>query len=376
MFPNGTGYKDSIEMPGSEILESVVPRTIVIGKSTIQRIPDIIQSLGLKQKIMILTGPHTRYVVGEEIYDEVTNQGMESEVIIVENATVEAANTYADLVKQYKPNVLICAGGGKNIDVGKYCLNNISNNVEMISVPTSTSHDGLASPFIFLNNPTETFIGECRPPIAVIADVEKILGHPDLVRYIAAGVGDTVGKITAIWDWRHAWRIKSEKFSRFVGGVLENADTLFQSQVSEALVDPEHAIQVVLKALLIAGVLMGTSNNVRVGYGSEHMFSAALAAQTPNADILHGERIALGAIMMAKLQGQNHEKIVNILKNVGCPTNIEDLKDDIPPEAIVTALHTAHETNSMYTVLGQSGLTKTAALNIAQTTGVLNKLHK
>ncbi|UCG90550.1 MAG: iron-containing alcohol dehydrogenase [Candidatus Heimdallarchaeota archaeon] len=363
-------------MPESEILESVVPRSIIIGKSTIKRIPDIIESLGLKQKIMILTGPRTRYVVGEEIYNVVTSQGMDCEVIIIENASLEAAKSYVDLAEQYKPNVIISAGGGKNIDVGKYCLKQISRKVEMISVPTSTSHDGLASPFIFLNDPTDKFIGECRPPIAVIADVEKILNHPDLVRYIAAGVGDTVGKITAIWDWRHAWRIKSEKFSRFVGGVLENADTLFQSQVSEALIDPEHAVQVVLKALLIAGVLMGTSNNIRVGYGSEHMFSAALDAQTSNADILHGERIALGAIMMAKLQGQNHEKLVNILKNAGCPTNIEDLKVDIPPEAIVAALHRAHKTNSMYTVLGQTGLTKEAALNIAQITGVISELHK
>jgi len=363
-------------MSGSEILESVVPRSIIIGKSTIHRIPDVIQSLGLKQKIMILTGPHTRFVVGEDIFNVLTNQGMNCEIVIVENASLEAAKSYVDLVEQYKPNVIIGAGGGKNIDVCKYCLNQISRKLEMISVPTTTSHDGLASPFIFLNDPTEKYIGECRPPIAVIADVEKILSHPDLIRFIAAGVGDTVGKITAIWDWRHAWRIKSEKFSRFVGGVLENAETLFQSQVSEALIDPEHAVQVVLKALLIAGVLMGTSNDIRVGYGSEHMFSAALAAQTPNADILHGERVALGAIMMAKLQGQNHRKIVNILKNVGCPTNVEDLNDKILPEAIVTALHTAHKTNSMYTVLGHSGLTKDAALNIAQITGVISELHK
>lgn len=370
MFPY---YKDCIEMPGSgsEILESVVPRSIIIGKSTIGRIPDVIQSLGLKQKIMVLTGPHTKHVVGEEIFDVVTNQGMDCEVIIIENSSLEAAKSYVDLLEQYKPNIIISAGGGKNIDVGKYCLTKISNNVEMISVPTATPHDGLASPFIFLNNPTEEFIGESRPPIAVIADVEKIMNHPDLVRYIHAGVGDTIGKITAIWDWQYAWRIKSEKYSRFVGGVLENADTLFQSQMSEALIDLEHSVQIVLKALLIAGVLMGTSNNIRVGYGSEHMFSAALHAETPDADILHGERIALGAVMMAKLQGQN-EQILSILKKVGCPTNISELNDNIPPQAIITALQRAHKMNSMYTVLGRSGLTEKAASRIAQISGVIN----
>ena len=107
-------------MTSSEILESVVPRSIIIGKSTISKIPDVIQSLGLKQKIMILTGPNTRHIVGEEIYDVVSNQGLDCEVIIIENSSLEAARTYVDLVKQYKPYVLICAGGGKNNDVGKY----------------------------------------------------------------------------------------------------------------------------------------------------------------------------------------------------------------------------------------------------------------
>ncbi|UCG02367.1 MAG: iron-containing alcohol dehydrogenase [Candidatus Heimdallarchaeota archaeon] len=358
-------------MSGSEILESVVPRSIIIGKSTIRRIPDVIQSLGLKQKVMVLTGPSTRHVVGEEIFEVVTNQEMDCEVIIIENSSLEAANSYVDLVQRYKPNIIISAGGGKNIDVGKFCLTKLTNNTEMISVPTATPHDGIASPFIFLDNPTEEFIGESRPPIAVIADVEKILNHPDIVRYIQAGVGDTVGKITAIWDWQYAWRIKSEKYSRFVGGVLENADTLFQSQVSEALINPEHAVQIVLKALLIAGVLMGTSNDIRVGYGSEHMFSAALHTETPEADILHGERIALGTIMMAKLQGQN-EQILSILRKVGCPTKISELNDDIPPEAIIRALQKAHKMNSMYTVLGRTGLTEKAASRIAQMSGVIN----
>ena len=82
----------------------------------------------------------------------------------------------------------------------QFCSWKSKNRVELISVPTTTPHDGIASPFIFLNNPTESFIGESRPPVAIVADIEKIIQHPDLPRYLAAGVGDTVGKMTAIWD--------------------------------------------------------------------------------------------------------------------------------------------------------------------------------
>ncbi|MHA1974928.1 MAG: iron-containing alcohol dehydrogenase [Candidatus Hodarchaeales archaeon] len=359
-------------MPKSEILESIVPRSIIIGESTLSKIPEILGTLRVKPRVMILTGSNTRKIVGEEIYELVSKLGLDSEVMVVKSSSLEAANTYSDQTKSFKPNILIGAGGGKVIDVTKYCLLTHQKKLEMISVPTSTPHDGIASPFIFLNNPTETFIGECRPPLAVIADTSKIIQHPQLLRYLAAGVGDTIGKMTAIWDWRHAWRIKSVKFSRFVTGVLENAGTLLQDQVSDALKDLNHAIQVVLKSLLIAGVLMGTSNDIRVGYGSEHMFSAALDSEVPRSDILHGERVALGTILMAKLQGQNYQGIIQILESAGCPTTIDDLEAEISPEAIVEALKKAHKINPMYTVLGNTGLTENAALNLALSTGVIS----
>ena len=117
---------------------------------------------------------------------------------------------------------------------------------------------------------------------------------------------------------------------------------------------------------------MGTSNDIRVGYGSEHMFSAALAAETSDANILHGERVALGTILMAGLQGQDYQQITNILENVGCPINIDELRDEIPPETIVKALQMAHKTSSIYTVLGRTGLSFKAALNLAKKTGVIN----
>jgi len=358
-------------MPSSEILESVVPRSIIIGESILEKIPSVVKNLRIPPKVVIFTGPKTRKIAGEEVYDILTSKGIDSELILVEDSSLESAIAVKDQCFPYNPNVLIGVGGGKVIDVTKFCLLGGSKKQEMISVPTSTPHDGIASPYIFLKNPTETYIGECRPPIAVIADIKKILQHPNLTRYLTAGIGDTVGKITAIWDWRHAWRIKSERFSRFVGGVLENSESLLRNQVSEALKDLNHAIQVVLKALLIAGVLMGTSNDIRVGYGSEHMFSAALDAEIPNSNILHGERIALGSIMIARLQGQDDYRIKELLENAGCPTSIDDLEEEIPPEAIVQALTKAHKVNSMYTILGTTGLTESAASNLARNTGVI-----
>ncbi len=359
-------------MPGSEILESIVPRSIIIGNSILDKIPQIIKSLRFKPKVMVFTGPKTRHIIGNDVFSILEKGNISFDSLIIEEASIEAANTYQDSVNDNGSNLIICAGGGRVIEIGKFCSFKANQKTELISVPTTASHDGIASPFIFLNDPTEKYIGESRPPVAIIADIDKIIQHPDLPRYLAAGVGDTVGKMTAIWDWRYAHRIKSVKFSRFVGGVLQSADSLFQNQVSEALVDQENAIKVVLKALLIAGVLMGTSNDIRVGYGSEHLFSQALHSETPNKDILHGERVALGTILMAKLQGQDYQQIIKILDSAGCPTCIDDLEDEIEPEAVIRALQRAHEVDSIYTILGETGLSKKAAETLAIQTNVIS----
>ncbi|MHA2174544.1 MAG: iron-containing alcohol dehydrogenase [Candidatus Hodarchaeales archaeon] len=360
-------------MPGSQILESIVPRSILIGNSILNKIPQIIKSLRFNPRIMIISGVKTQEIIGRDLYIIMEENDFNFDSLIVDEASLEAAKGYDNEVETAKANIIISAGGGKVIDIGKYCSWKSKNRVELISVPTTTSHDGIASPFIFLNNPTEQFIGESRPPVAIVADIDKIIQHPDLPRYLAAGVGDTVGKMTAIWDWKYAHRIKSVKFSRFVGGVLQKADSLFQDQVSEAMVDQEHAIKVVLKALLIAGVLMGTSNDIRVGYGSEHMFSQALHAETPDADILHGERVALGTILMAKLQSQAYKQIIKILESAGCPTSIEDLEDELDSKDIINSLQKAHKHDSMYTILGETGLSKKAAMNLALQTSVIEK---
>ena len=360
-------------MPGSEILESVVPRGIIIGKSVLGKIPQIIDSLRIDPKIMVLSGTKTRKIAGEEIYTSLEEKNYTFESLIVEEASLEGALSFNNEVQQFGANLLVCAGGGKVIDVGKFCTFKSKHRIELISVPTSTPHDGIASPFIFLNNPTEKFIGKSRPPVAIIADIDKINQHPDLYRFLAAGVGDTVGKMTAIWDWRYAHRIKSIKYSRFVGGVLQKADSLFQNQVTEAMVDPENAIKVVLKALLIAGVLMGTSNDRRVGYGSEHMFAGALDAEIPETNLLHGERVSLGAIMMAKLQGQDFVQIKHILESAGCSTSIDELEEDIDPRAILQALQKAHKVDPMYTILGETGIPASAAINVATETNIINK---
>jgi glycerol-1-phosphate dehydrogenase [NAD(P)+] len=99
------------------------------------------------------------------------------------------------------------------------------------------------------------------------------------------------------------------------------------------------------------------------------LFSHALDKIAPNVG-LHGEKCGIGAILMAKLQGQDWRKVVKTLKNVGAPTTAKQigLKKEFLAEALVIAQSLRPQ---RYTILKEVKMTHKRALDLAKTTGVI-----
>jgi glycerol-1-phosphate dehydrogenase [NAD(P)+] len=71
------------------------------------------------------------------------------------------------------------------------------------------------------------------------------------------------------------------------------------------------------------------------------------------------------------LHGANWELIRDVLRKIGAPTTATEL--GIDAEYIVEALTKAHSIRpDRYTIFGDSGLTKEAAVRVATITGVIN----
>jgi len=79
-----------------------------------------------------------------------------------------------------------------------------------------------------------------------------------------------------------------------------------------------------VEALISAGVASCIAGSSRPCSGAEHLFSHAVDKLEPGVG-LHGEKCGIGTIMIAKLQGQDWEKIVKTLKGVGVPTTAKEI---------------------------------------------------
>jgi len=128
-------------------------------------------------------------------------------------------------------------------------------------------------------------------------------------------------------------------------------------------------VRVIVEALISAGVASCIAGSSRPCSGSEHLFSHALDQLAPGTG-LHGEKCGIGAIMMAKLQGQDWGKIVKTLKNVGAPTTAKQI--GLKPKVLAKALMIAQDMRpERYTILKEVKMTEKKAIALAKSTKVL-----
>lgn len=365
-------------MLGSKLIETEVSRHVTLGQNALIQLPDIVDDLHLgKQGIIIHDG--ITFLNLEELANSIKIKIEQStrrlSVFNISLITGNHLDEFITTISKLKPRFLIAIGDNSTIEFVKYIIKHIADtNVEWISIPVTAMHDGLASPFIFLDlkGTGEEYYGISKPPIAIIADTDLIKKAPQ--RTLHSGIGDLLGKVTSVWDWKLAARLRSESISDFSALVAEENCRIVSRQLEIVQPDDKDYLNVILKGLIITGFLGGFSGNVRSVYGAEHKFNQALDAIKPG-ETLHGERVALGSIMMASLQGQNWRALRKTYKRAGVPVTASEL--DLKPSSIVKALINAvnYPKNkgkySFYSILGEKGLTEDAAVRLAYRTGII-----
>lgn len=343
-----------------------LPKKIVVGRNVVWQVPKVLEELKLGRRVLIVTGPNVWSLVSRRVDEILSSSDIQYEVSKVSRPSVSEVNSLADSSGRAQPDVIIGLGGGKSIDIAK-CLSTRLG-VPFISVPTTSSHDGIASPFASLRGGETVTSVMAKPPMAVVADLELIASAP--CRAVKAGAGDLIGKFTAVLDWRLSYRLKGEYYGDY-SAQLALLSAKHVINYADMISKPEKdGISVIVEGLISSSVAMCIAGSTRPASGSEHLFSHALDV-VANYPALHGEQVGVGTIMMSYLHGIRWRKIRNVLKKIGLPTTAKEL--GVKDVDIINALSMAHKIRpERYTILGESGLTHEAAERLARITGVID----
>ncbi|HDO19764.1 MAG TPA: iron-containing alcohol dehydrogenase, partial [Thermoplasmatales archaeon] len=202
---------------------------------------------------------------------------------------------------------------------------------------------------------------------AIVADTSIIKKAP--YRMLASGCADVLSNLSALKDWELAHRLKNEEFSTYAASLSKTAADLLLENADLIRTNTEEGAWIAVKGMIVSGVAMSVAGSSRPASGAEHMFSHALDKIAPG-KALHGEQCGVGAIMMLYLHGEDWEEIRDALQEIGAPTTSKEL--GVAKRKLIQALVEAHSIRpDRYTILGDGGLTKEAAKNIAKKTGVI-----
>ena len=177
-----------------------------------------------------------------------------------------------------------------------------------------------------------------------------------------------MAKITAVRDWQLGRDKTGEYYGRY-SAELASMSAKFLMSSSARFSKKGLDVREIVEALISAGVAACIAGSSRPCSGAEHLFSHALDKLEPGVG-LHGEKCGIGTIMIAKLQGQDWEKIIKTLKSVGAPTTAKEI--GLKSKTLAKALTIAQSLRpERYTILKEVDMTEKKAITLAKNTRVL-----
>lgn len=191
--------------------------------------------------------------------------------------------------------------------VGSGTINDICRYVSAVAgkpfctVGTAPSMDGYISggSALIYNNLKLTF--ETHAPAAVFLDPLILARAPKDM--IASGVGDLLGKISCLADWRMSAIVNGEWHCSFVSDLVDAAIQKVKGCIDKIAADDSDAIADLVEALLISGVCMDFAGNSRPASGCEHHMSHFLEMRyliEGREAVFHGTKVGINTVIALK----------------------------------------------------------------------------
>ncbi len=341
------------------------PRDVYVGHGVLPNIIPVVGRYMRTGSIIIVTGNITYGLAGKEVESILLEAGYDVHVIRTDRANTENLEKIESLAKELNAGIIIGAGGGTKIDLAKKTAYDF--NVPFVSVPTTPSHDGIASPRASIRRTGSTLSQEASMPIAIIADTAILSRAP--FKYLKAGAADVISNLTALLDWKLSSRLQGEEYSSSAAAISEYAAKELLEKSHMVLQGVEESVWLVTKQILASGTAMAIAGSSRPASGSEHLIAHALESINPGESI-HGEQCAMGSVVSMFLHGGDWQMLASAYSRMGLSIKAKDYK--IPDSVMIKALSSAHTIRpERYTILGEKDISLNASEKALEITGII-----
>ena len=288
-----------------------------------------------------------------DIVGEIQKDFGGAEVYEVVNRDYEQAVALAKYISMANVKVVIGFGGGRVLDVAKYAA--FVSKTTYICLPTTLSNDSLSSPFSVLGmeGKSRKTLGSTIPT-AILVDTDMIMKAPK--GQTLSGIGDTISKHTALFDWQLSAQKEGKPLDDFAYAIARMSyDTVYHCD--DKNLSSKTFIRILSRSLVMGGLAMEIASSSRPSSGSEHLFCHAIEEFYPDIKISHGLAVALGSVGACIFQGRDETQLVEVCRAYGIDLDpaAYGITKDIFADAWQRAVSTRPD---RYTILNSTNLNR------------------
>lgn len=269
------------------------PLTIDIRRRALEHLPEILADSRItsRGRVAVAVGKTMGALLRPRILESIPN----SVIVEVESGSLEGAQRLHENLRAEAAEVVVGIGGGGTIDVAKWAASNAG--TPFVSVATTLTHDGLASPVAVLTNDKRSVSYGAHMPIAVVVDLDLVQQSP--IEHIRSGIGDSVSNISAVADWQLGASATGEALDGLSAAMAETAGTAVLG--SGEPTSSVEFLSTLAQSLVLGGIAMSLAGSSRPCSGACHEISHAIDSLFDTGR-LHGEQVAVGSMFAAFLR--------------------------------------------------------------------------
>ena len=246
---------------------------IRIGSGVLKELPEVLSQYKGK-KILLVADKNTYAVAGHKVEDMLSGEFLLDKLIYQDDHLPPDEKSLGSLLMALEndTSLMLTVGSGTLNDITRYV--SAKTNIPFVIVATAPSMDGYASVIsaMIRNGVKSTLQGVY--PAAIIGDTQIMKDAP--MHMLQAGLGDVVGKYTALADWKMSQILGIERDEYY----CENISNLVESIV-EKCVDAapqltsrdEDTTKAIMEGLVLSGLCIALAGHTRPASGSEHQIS-------------------------------------------------------------------------------------------------------